>query len=116
MYYRIIRADLVFILPVRNMRRKQGTVSSDCNGGKNKHLKPRTMKTDKKGLYKNGEFVTDSYVEAVKSIYGLKELPNNFIVDESTEANGFSVIDNRGVMHIYELDAKKFYNYLLDLD
>jgi hypothetical protein len=70
---------------------------------------------DKQGLYLNGKFQTASYSESLKSIFGLSEIPKGFMVDEDYEANGYSIVDTRGVQHVYELDPIKFYEALSNL-
>lgn len=71
---------------------------------------------DKQGLYLQGEFKAGNYSDAVKELFQLSEMPSGFCVNEDYEANGYSVVDIRGVQHIYELSPKEFYNQLMKLD
>lgn len=63
-----------------------------------------------------GEFRTGNYIDAVKELYEMKEIPSGFCVDENHMASGYSVVDSRGVQHIYELSPIAFYTALLMLD
>ena len=74
------------------------------------------FKKDKQGLYFQGEFKADNWTDAVQELYQLNEISNGFCVNEDYEANGYSVVDSRGVQHIYELSPKEFYNQLMKLD
>ncbi len=76
----------------------------------------RKYRKDKQGLYFQGEFKADNWTDAVIELYQLNEIPNGFCVNEDYEANGYSVVDSRGVQHIYELSPKEFYNQLMKLD
>ena len=73
-------------------------------------------KIDKKGLYYMGEFKTGNFTDAVKELYEMMEIPSGFCVDESYKAFGYSVVDSRGVQHIYELSPSAFYAALMNLD
>ena len=73
------------------------------------------FKKDKKGLYYQGERVAKTYAEAVKVLYQLNTVPQGFCVSTDYEAKGYSVIDSRGVQHIYELDPAMFYDKFMEL-
>lgn len=73
------------------------------------------FKKDKPGLYYQGERVARFYVDAVKVLYQLNTVPLGFCVNTDYEANGYSVIDSRGVQHIYELDPGMFYEKFMEL-
>lgn len=70
---------------------------------------------DKQGLYFQGELKADNYIDSVKELYQLNEIPSGFCVNTDYEANGYSVVDGNGVQHIYELSPKEFYNALMNL-
>lgn len=74
------------------------------------------FKKDQQGLYYQGELKATAYSEAVKELFQLKEIPAGFSVNEDYEAEGYSVVDSRGVQHIYELSLKEFYNALMKLE
>lgn len=74
------------------------------------------FKKDQQGLYYQGDLKATSYSEAVKELFQLKEIPAGFCVNEDYEAEGYSVVDSRGVQHIYELSPKEFYNALMKLE
>ena len=71
---------------------------------------------DKQGLYFQGELKADNYNDAIKELYQLSEIPNGFCGNEDYEANGYSIVDGRGVQTIYELSPKEFYTQLMKLD
>ena len=70
---------------------------------------------DQQGLYFKGQFITESYGEALCKIYELDQLPNGFSVNEDHPANDYSIVDNNGVQHIYDLSPSAFYTKLSDL-
>lgn len=74
------------------------------------------FKKDKQGLYFNGEFKADNWTDAVKELYQLNDIPSGFCVSTDYEAEGYSIVDSRGVQHIYELSPSEFYNQLMKLD
>lgn len=74
------------------------------------------FKKDKQGLYFNGEFKADNYLDAIRELYQLSEIPKGFCVSTDYEAEGYSIVDSRGVQHIYELSPSEFYNQLMKLD
>ena len=75
------------------------------------------MKTkDKAGLYFNSEFKADNYEDSIKEIFKLDEFPESFSLSTKHEANGYSIIDSRGVQYIYDLNPGNFYNKLTDLE
>lgn len=71
--------------------------------------------SDKPGLYYNGELKAENYVDALLELYGLENLPARFCVDEDYDASGYSIIDNLGIQHIYELSPREFYNNVMSL-
>jgi len=71
---------------------------------------------EKKGLYYKGELKAEDWNHAVKELYELNAVPSNFIVCEDHEAWGYSVIDAKGVQHIYELSPEKFYRAFMRLE
>jgi predicted transcriptional regulator len=70
---------------------------------------------DQQGLYDAGNLVAISYLDSLKYLYQLENIPDGFCVNEDYEAKGYSVVDSRGVQHIYELSPKEFYNALMEL-
>ena len=70
---------------------------------------------DKQGLYFQGEFKAGNCSDAIKELYSLDEIPGGFCVNEDYEANGYSVVDSKGIQHIYDLAPKDFYNELMML-
>lgn len=70
---------------------------------------------DKPGLYYLGELVATGYIAALKELYQLETIPNQFCVNTDYEANGYSVVDNSGIQHIYELSPHEFYEALMNL-
>ena len=68
------------------------------------------------GLYFNGNIKAANYNDAIKVLYQLNSIPKLFCIDEDHKANGYSVIDNNGVQHIYDLSPKEFYGALINLD
>lgn len=75
------------------------------------------MKTkDRAGLYFNGEFKADNYEDSIKEIFKLDEFPESFALSTKHEANGYSIVDSRGIQHIYDLSPSEFYNKLTDMD
>ena len=74
------------------------------------------FKKDKKGLYLNGKLIADGYLESIKEIYQLENVPAGFCVNSAYEANGYSIVDTNGVQHIYELSPYEFYNNLMKMD
>ena len=74
------------------------------------------MKKDKPGLYFNGEFKASNYENSIMEIFKLSEFPEDFKLNTKHQANGYSIIDNRGVQHIYDLNPGNFYNKLTDLE
>lgn len=75
------------------------------------------MKTkDTQGLYFQGELKEENYSDAVKELYQLDKIPSGFCINESHEANGYSVIDANGIQHIYELSPKEFYEAFMKLN
>lgn len=70
---------------------------------------------DRQGLYFQGELKADNYSDAIKELYQLKEIPKGFCVNDTHEANGYSVVDAKGVQHIYELSPEEFYNAFMKL-
>jgi predicted transcriptional regulator len=70
---------------------------------------------DAKGLYFQGNFKANNYNDAVKELYSLDEIRSRFCVDEDYEAKGYSVVDSRGVQHIYELSPAEFYSAFMNL-
>lgn len=74
------------------------------------------FKKDKKGLYLNGKLIADGYLESIKEIYQLENVPAGFCVNSAYEANGYSIVDTNGVQHIYELSPDEFYNNLMKMD
>ena len=75
-----------------------------------------SFKTDKQGLYLNGELKADNYRDAVMELYDMDEIPKGFYVDEDHEAVGYSVVDSKGVQHAYELSPSKFYQAFMNLN
>ena len=75
-----------------------------------------SFKKDKQGLYFQGELKADNYRDAVRELYKLTEIPKGFYVDEDHEAEGYSVIDSKGVQHIYELSSTNFYEAFMGLN
>lgn len=74
------------------------------------------MKTkDQQGLYFQGKFKANTYNDAIKELYELKEIPEGFCVNENHAANGYSVVDANGIQHIYELSPSEFYNEFMKL-
>lgn len=59
-------------------------------------------KKDKPGLYRNGEFITDSFLDAGKEI--------------KKGQKGLSIIDSKGIQHILELSEEDFYVALMEMD
>ena len=74
------------------------------------------FKKDKPGLYFEGKFITGNYLEAIKEIYQLDNVPAGFCVNSEYEANDYSIVDNVGIQHIYNLSPYEFYNYLMKMD
>lgn len=74
------------------------------------------FKKDKQGLYLDGKLITDGYLESIKEIYQLENVPAGFCVNSDYAANGYSIVDANGVQHIYELSPDKFYNNLMKMD
>ena len=74
------------------------------------------FKKDKPGLYLNGKLIMDGYLESIKEIYQLENVPAGFCVNSTYEANGYSIVDTNGVQHIYELSPYEFYNNLMKQD
>jgi hypothetical protein len=74
------------------------------------------FKKDKQGLYFQGELKANSYVDAVKELFQLKEVPKGFCVNSDHVAEGYSVIDSNGVQHIYELSPSDFYENFMKLE
>ena len=74
------------------------------------------FKKDKKGLYLNGKLIADGYLESIKEIYQLENVPAGFCVNSAYEANGYSIVDTNGVQHIYELSPDELYNNLIKMD
>ena len=75
-----------------------------------------TFKKDTQGLYLNGELKADNYRDAVKELFNLNEIPKGFCVNEDHEAVGYSVVDSKGVQHVYELSPSKFYQAFMNLN
>ncbi len=73
-------------------------------------------KKDKQGLYFNGELKADNYSDAIRELYQLNEIPKGFCVNESHEADGYSVVDSNGVQHIYELSPIDFYSSFMKIN
>ena len=73
------------------------------------------MKKNKTGLYFKGKFMTASYIGAIKELFGLKKIPDGFCIDEDHNACGYSIVDNFGIQHIYELCHAEFYSALMRL-
>jgi hypothetical protein len=71
---------------------------------------------DEQGLYYLGELKADNYSDAIKELYQLSEIPKGFCVCTEYEANGYSIVDAKGVQHIYELSPSEFYNALMKLE
>ena len=71
---------------------------------------------DIQGLYFKGGLVAITYSDAIKSIFDLQEIPKGFCINADHEALGYSIVDPRGVQHIYELDNNRFYNELLSME
>ena len=71
---------------------------------------------DKKGLYFKGEFKAGSYNDAIKELYQLNKISSAFCVNEDYEANFYSVVDDDGIQHIYELSPKEFYRAFMNLE
>jgi hypothetical protein len=71
---------------------------------------------DKQGLYFQGELKAENYSDSVKELFQLKEIPKGFCINADYEANGYSIVDSRGVQHIYELSPSKFYDKLMDME
>ena len=74
------------------------------------------FKKDKQGLYFQGELKAVNYRDAVKELYKLTEIPKGFCVNEDHEANGYSVVNSKGVQHVYELSSSAFYDALMNLN
>lgn len=71
---------------------------------------------DKQGLYFQGELKAQTWNDAVRELYQLSEIPSGFCVSTDYEAKGYSVVDSRGVQHIYELSSSAFYDALMKLE
>jgi hypothetical protein len=75
------------------------------------------MKTkDIQGLYFKGSLIAITYSEAVKRVFEMESIPKGFYVNEDHPANGYSVVDSKGVQHIYDLLPSKFYSELMNLN
>lgn len=74
------------------------------------------MGRDIQGLYYQGGLVAITYSESIKRIFDLDTIPKGFCVNEDHPAIGFSIIDEKGIQHIYELDNRKFYDKLMKLE
>lgn len=70
---------------------------------------------DKPGLYYMGELVATNYIDSLKELFQLKEIPNQFCVSTDYMAFDYSIVDNKGVQHIYELSPHEFYEALMNL-
>lgn len=70
---------------------------------------------DIQGLYFQGSLIAATYSEAVKRLFEMESIPKGFSVNADHEAEGYSVVDSKGVQHIYELDSNKFYDKLINI-
>ena len=51
----------------------------------------------------------------LKDIFQLNIIPIGFCVNSDHDASGYSIVDSKGVQHIYDLNPQRFYDELMKL-